>query len=375
MDRAKINEQRLIRAFSDMVEIDSPSRGERSMADHLKKRYEELDITLHEDDAGDELGGDSGNLYAAVPGTLPGSPILFSAHMDTVEPSRGKRAIVHDDGTITSAGNTVLGSDDAAGLAEILEAVRLLKEHNIPHRSIELLFPVAEEQYCVGSGLLDFDRLDAQEGYFWDLSGDIGRCSLGEPTLLSLDITVMGKAAHAGFSPEEGINAIAAAGLFLSRIKQGRLDMDTVCNIGLIQGGTATNIVSDRVYMRGEIRSMRDERAQEVAGELDSVALEVCKLTDAVFSIDKESMLTAYSIAEDEAVVRRYVAACGRAGIVPDLTRTQGGSDNNSFCRSGRRGICAACGMQDVHTKGEYTRVRDLVSTTRLILELMTAED
>ena len=123
-----MNTDRLVRTFQELVSIDSPSFDERRMADELAGRLKELGFAVSEDGAGEYYGGTAGNLYAYREGTLPGEPLLFSTHMDTVEPARGKRAVLHADGRITSAGDTVLGADCMAGTAALLEALAELKE-------------------------------------------------------------------------------------------------------------------------------------------------------------------------------------------------------------------------------------------------------
>lgn len=117
----QINAERLVHTFSELVAVDSPSFGERAMADCLRDRLAALGISCKEDNAGAALGGTAGNLFARVPGTLEQPALLFCTHMDTVAPACGKRAVLHEDGRITSAGDTVLGADDLAGMAVLLE--------------------------------------------------------------------------------------------------------------------------------------------------------------------------------------------------------------------------------------------------------------
>lgn len=229
-----IQRDRLIRDFLALTAIDSESFHEQEFAYELRKMLEELGVSVWSDK--------TGNLYGSLKGKLDAPTLLFSAHMDTVKPGIGKKVIVHEDGKITSDGSTVLGADDVAGIVEILEAIRVLKEEASGHRDIELLFPVAEEVYIQGSRLADFSCLQAKEAYVLDLSAPIGTASVQEPTLISFCIRINGRAAHAGFMPEEGINAIAAAAEAVSQIKQGRIENDTTVNIGEICGGTGTNI-------------------------------------------------------------------------------------------------------------------------------------
>jgi tripeptide aminopeptidase len=145
-----VDTKRLCDYFARLVETDSPTFGERMMCDRLKKYLSALGIESSEDGAGGELNGNAGNLYAYLDGEAGLEPLLFSTHMDTVEPSRGKKAVFLPDGKIVSDGTTVLGADDLAGVAAILEALSVLSESSLPHRPIELVFSVAEEDYCAG---------------------------------------------------------------------------------------------------------------------------------------------------------------------------------------------------------------------------------
>lgn len=371
----QIDEERLIREFQELTAIDSVSFKERKMADALKEKFAGLGILLQEDDAGGIYRSEAGNLYGYVPGTLTGPPLLFSAHMDTVEPGIGKRAVLQEDGRIVSGGDTVLGADDMAGMAAILEALRLLKEKGIPHRDIELLFPVAEESYVKGSSVFDYGNLKAKEAYVLDLSGPVGRASLREPTLISFKARVRGRAAHAGFAPEKGIHAIAAAALAVTEIPQGRIGDNTTVNIGKICGGEATNIVPEFAEVEGEIRSYVHEEALAQMERVREAFERAAGQTGAQVQVEDEVHLKAYQIKKEEPVVKRFERVCAGLGLVGGLTETFGGSDNNSFLRHGIRGIVLACGMNQVHTTQEYTTVEELKRCSAIVAGLMTDEE
>ena len=169
-----IDEKRIADFFAELVSIDSPSLEEREMADTLKIKFAEIGVTLTEDHTQEQTGSNAGNLFARIPGSLAGAPVLFAAHMDTVEPAKGKKAVSHEDGTVTSDGTTVLGADDLAGVTAIYEAVRHLIETKIPHRPIEILISTGEELYCKGANAFDYSQVQAKEAYVLDLSGAIG---------------------------------------------------------------------------------------------------------------------------------------------------------------------------------------------------------
>lgn len=167
MSKIEVNEKRVVDEFQELTAIDAPSFGERQMADRLIVKLKELGFEVEEDNAGEHFGGNAGNLYAYLPGDLPGDPVLLSGHMDTVEPSKGKKGIIGEDGVIRSAGKAVLGADDVAGLVEILEGIRSVKEAGVPHRDIEILFAIAEELYIKGSSVFDFQRFVQKKPMYW----------------------------------------------------------------------------------------------------------------------------------------------------------------------------------------------------------------
>lgn len=368
-----INEKRLIDTFCNLVAIDSPSHGERAMCDELIRRLGALGIEAVEDDTAARSGGDAGNLYAFVPGELPSPPLLFSTHMDTVPPARGKRAVLHGDGRITSDGTTVLGADDLAGVAAVLEALTVLREQGLPHCPLELMFDAAEETYGDGIRCFDFSRLRSREGYVLDLSGPVGGAANRAPTLISFEARFDGRAAHAAFSPENGVHAIAAAAAAVGRVRCGRQG-DLTVNIGSIRGGTADNIVPDGCVVTGEVRSLDDNAATEALARVESAMRAGADEFGAGLTFTSEKHLTAYHTPEDHPVVERFRRACLDCGVDPDVHATYGGSDNNFLALHGLAGIVIAAGMNDCHSCGEYTHVDELVRAAEVVLALMRSE-
>lgn len=378
-----INTSRLVSQFKTMVEFDSETYHEREIADYLTLQLKELGFEVEEDDAGIQLkeritgyGNQSptGNLYGRLKGNTEGSPVLLSAHMDTVRPGIGKRAIEDEHGVITSEGETILGADDLSGVAAILEAVRVIKEENLPHPDIEILFPVAEENYGKGSQIFDYSKVSSNLAYVFDLSGEIGLAATAAPTLISFEIRIQGRNAHAGFCPQLGINAIEIGAHAISQLKQGWVDEVTTVNIGKISGGKQTNIVPDDCIILGEIRSLKDERALEQLEKLREIFSKTAALYEGSIEFIYEKQIEAYEIGDEEEVVKRFRKVCGQLGLTPVTQVTLGGSDNNHFVKNGIRGIVVACGMNEVHTTKEYTTVDQLEKTASLALGLITVE-
>lgn len=368
----RINQERLVSEFLHLTEIDAHSFEEREKADYLKKRLIELGFSVEEDDAGNFYGGNAGNLYACKEGKIPGEPILFSAHMDTVAPGKGIKAVVNKDGKITSDGTTILGADDNAGLASIIEAIRAIEEKELLHRDIELLFTIGEEAYIRGSEVFDYAKLKATQGYVLDLSGNVGAAATQAPTLLSFTAQIQGKAAHAGFAPDEGINAIQIAAKIIAKLQQGRIDEETTLNVGCIEGGSNTNIVSEKCFFKGEVRSLSHANALAQIDLLKCLIKEETEKKQATFHLDTSIGCMAYKIEESADVIKRFDKVCHKLKLNRKLKTTLGGSDNNNLVRHGIKGIVLACGMEQVHSCQEYIDIEELSKSAQVVLELMT---
>lgn len=363
--------ERLWNTFKELADIYSPSFWERRFCDVLKEKFAALDIELIEDGAGKEIGGNSGNLYGFIPGKLNEAPILFSAHMDTVEPAKGKKAILHKSGNITSEGSTILGADDVAGITVIIEAVNRLKEQNIAHRPIELLFTVAEERYGAGSAAFDYSLIKAKEAYVLDLSGPIGDAANAAPTIFSFEINVYGKAAHAGFAPQDGIHAIEVASNAIARLPQGKLPSGLTFNIGQISGGKAGNIVPDLCTVKGEIRSLDHKAVISHWDKVVEVFIEEAKKKGAEVEANNKIEIRAYETPLHHRVVRRFIRACENLNLPCNIHSTFGGSDQNNFSLHGITGLVIACGMNEVHSLREYSNINELEKCVKLVMELI----
>lgn len=364
----------MIDEFFYLVSMDSITFHEEKVAEYLKKQLLSLGFEVTEDHAQDHYNGTANNLYGYLKGTIPGTPILFSSHMDTVEPGVHKKAVIHEDGTITSDGTTILGADDISGIVAILEALRIIKETQTEHRDIEVLFTIAEEAYLKGSEVFDFSMIKAKDAYVLDLSGAIGEAAITAPSLISFQVDFYGKESHAGFAPESGIHAIKMAADAITKIKVGHVDSESTVNIGTILGGTATNIVPKQCGFQGEIRSF-DHR---LALENEKKIKEICEQSASAFGgcMEFQSIihLYAYETAENSTVVRYFREATKKVGIEMKLVPTFGGSDNNNFMRHGINGIVLACGMHNAHSCKEYTTRNDLEKCASIVKELMICE-
>ncbi len=370
---SEVNKQRLLKTFLELVEVDSLSFRERKMADLITSRLRALGLWVTEDDTCHVTGSDAGNLFVRFyeKGREAEPAVLFSAHMDTVAPGTGKKALVGKDGRIRSDGKTVLGADDASAMAAILEAVTEIKEEGLSHRNIELLFPVAEEAYTVGSEAFDMGLSKAETAYFLDREGEVGSVTVSEPTLLTFTVKIKGKASHAGFAPEKGISAIVIAAKAIAQLPVGRADQDTTLAVGTIQGGVATNVVPEYATVRGEIRSRDDGKAFAVLGQVQDTFEKQAKRLGGSCEVSCKKHLTAYRVKEDSKALSEYRRILKQLDI-PFLPEDSfGGSDCNTFKRRGIDAVCIANAMWKIHTTEEYTDIEELARVTQIVKALM----
>ena len=366
-----VDEKRLVEGFMELVRIDSVSKEEKDLADYLLKKLKKLGLEVMVDQAGEKIKSNSGNIIARLKGNTNNAiPIMFSAHMDTVVPGENIKPIC-DGEKIVSDGKTILGADDKAAIAALLEALYIIRENDIPHGDIEILFTICEEIGLKGAKNLDISSLKAQIGFVLDAEGSVGKIITTAPSQNYLEIIIYGKSAHAGANPEEGINAIQVAGYALSRMKLGRIDEETTSNIGIISGGRATNIVPDVVRLKGEVRSRNEEKLKKYTEQIKKVSENTAQefKAKAVVKINKEYY--SYNLSPDEQVVNIATKAAKNIGLQPLLYPSGGGSDANVFNKNGIPSVALAIGMEKVHTVEEYILIKDLKNTAEYILSII----
>ncbi|MCL6611013.1 MAG: M20/M25/M40 family metallo-hydrolase [Peptococcaceae bacterium] len=364
---------RMVAEFLEMVKVDSVSGKERDMADLVKARLKDMGLDPVEDGAGNKINSSAGNIIARLPGTgKAGPPVMVCAHLDTVEPGRGIKPVV-EEGIIRSSGDTILGGDDKAGIAIILEVLRMIRENRIDHPGVEVVFTVFEEGGLLGAKNLDPGMLEARLGYVLDSGGPPGTIITSAPTQDRISVAVRGKSAHAGICPENGVNAIEIAARAIAGLRMGRIDHETTVNIGVITGGKATNIVPDSVFVQGETRSL-DRAKKELQTRLIVEKFnQAASASGAGVDVRVENLYREYSIGEDREVVRLAVEAAEKLGIVPRLESTGGGSDANVFNEMGIPTVVLGIAMQKVHTTEEFIRIGDMVTCCRYLLEIIKA--
>jgi len=359
-----VNQDRLVSTFLELVQIDSPSGQEEEIARHLMAELRSLGLKVERDT--------TGNVIARLAGE--GQPILICAHLDTVEPGRGVRPVI-EGGIIISDGTTILGADDKSGLAVILEVLRVLVERDLPHPPLEVALTVSEERGLRGAKGLDLTALRAQEGVVLDSGGEIGAIVVSAPSQERIRAVVHGKAAHAGVEPEKGINAILVAAEAIAAMPLGRIDEETTTNIGRIEGGTATNIVPDRVEIAGEARSRDEGKLKAQVQAMTEALKKAAKRHGARVEIDVQRSYSAFKLGEEVGIVRRAVAAAKTLGLTPALVPSGGGSDANILNAGGIATINISTGMEKVHTTEERIAVDDMVKCAEFLLAILKVRD
>ncbi len=364
-----MNRDEMVERFIQLVQIYSPSKHERQVAEAVEETLRGLGLAPYYDAAGAAIDGDCGNLIAKLPATEPGRPtVMLNAHLDTVEPSRNIRPVIEDD-FIRSAGDTILGADDKAGVVIILEVLRALAAEDLARGEVVAVFTVAEEIGLLGAQNLDFGQVHADVAYVMDGGQTTGKMTTAAPYANRMVYTVRGKAAHAGVCPEQGINAIVAASRGIAAMRLGRLDEETTANIGLIQGGTATNIVPDRVVASGEARSHDLQKLTEQTEHMARCMTQAAEQMGAEVEIEQSRSYDGFAIPDSAPIVQWASAAAQRLGHTPCTERGGGGSDANIFNAHGIPAVILSTGARDAHTLQESLCISEMVQAARWLLE------
>lgn len=369
----QVQMDRLLSEFESLVRIDSLSLKERHMADYLKSRLSELGCDVEEDDGAKARRGEAGNIIARFPGTDPSLPsVLLSAHMDRVSPGEGIIPI-RDGNTIRSSGDTILGADDAAGVAAILEVLRLLRENGGTYPDVEVVFSFSEEMGLLGAKALDTGKLSSKLGYVIDSGAPISKVVVQSPSHVTLNVRIRGKAAHAGVEPEKGIDAVQVAAKAIAEMQLGRIDEETTANLGMIRGGHATNIVCDLVQIRGEVRSLNRHKLEANVAAIEQALRNSCDSAGATLEFEPEVEYETYCMSPTSEVCMRLQAAAERLGIPLNFVSAGGGSDANIYNAKGIECVVLSGGYTKPHTLEESLDIDELEKTVSLVYEVVRA--
>ncbi len=359
----------ILQTFIDMVKIDSPSGGEEEMTAWLKHQVDVLGLASRVDTGG--------NLIVEVPKNKCNhdSILVFSGHMDVVPPCHGIKPSVSGeagDRLVVSDNTTVLGADDKAALAPILEAIRLSLQQDLPRPKTRLIFTTREETFLGGAKDLDDKALDADFAVTFDHTGRQGTIIERAPSYVEFNIECRGKSVHAGIMPERGVNAIVFGSKVIERMNLGRINEETTANIGFIKGGKGTNVVPDLVTIRGELRS-HDELmlSQQLASIQKILDEEKAKMPGVDYVLKQHHEFHRYEIDPASTGVRRVMESAERVEIEPKLTKTNGGSDNNVFMSRGLQGIVMGASFMEPHSLRERVLVSEMARCGSFVSNLL----
>jgi len=376
-----IDSEQLADVFIALCEIDSPSTKEGRIAAYLKKIFAGLGASaIIEDKSAAVTGSESGNLIVRFTnGGLDLEPIFFNCHMDTVKPGEGVR--VRRQGRIfASAGDTVLGADDKSGIAILIEVMQTIKNRRLPHGPVEFIFTTCEEIGLPGAKAFDHEAVVAKMGYALDSTGT-KQVIIGAPAANRISAEFRGLSAHAGLNPELGINAIQIAAKAVADMPLGRLDHESTANIGLISGGTATNIVPDQAKIEGEVRSHSEKKLAAYMEKIEKACRLAVESSPPApvqgagkptldFIVQKE--YPAMRLTNDAAVIKRVKKTAQRLTENLEYIVAGGGSDANIFNSYGLVTAILGTGMAKVHTIDENIDLNDMVCTAELVLSILT---
>jgi tripeptide aminopeptidase len=362
--------ERLHETFAALCRIESPSGRERACADFCAARLREIGLDVVEDDGAARAGSDAGNLLARIPGRHDAS-ILLCAHLDTVPLAAAVEPVLVD-GAWQNANQGILGADNKSAVAVILElARRLTAAAQPPPIGIEILLTVCEEVSLRGSRGFDVGRLRSAFGFVFDHATPIGEIVVASPTHYRIIAELHGRAAHAGVRPEAGRSAVVAGARAIAAMRLGRLDDETTANVGLIDGGSAINVIPERCRIEAEVRSLDAARAAAVTTETVDHLEEAADAGECDLDLTVEQMFSGYrtkSRAPQLLVAERALRACG---YEPRPILSGGASDANSFEAAGFSCTCLADGTEANHEPGERISAQSLEELLELAVALV----
>ncbi len=350
--------ERLVHDFTRLCSIESPSLRERAMADAVTTELGAVGLQVEEDGSAAAVGSDSGNLLARIPGPEGAPTVLLCTHLDTV-PLAAPIDVVREGGVLRNANDGILGADNKAAVAVVLGVARRLAREASPV-GLELLFTTAEEPGLLGAKEVPRESLRSDFGFVFDHASPIGELIVAAPSYFRIDARFHGAAAHAGIRPEEGRNAISAAARAISLMRLGRIDEASTANAGVIEGGSAANVVAEHCRVELEARSTDDDAAGRLVGEMVDACSQAASEQECDIETSVEQLCRAYRVARTAPPVRAAAGALEALGIEPSYVPTGGGSDANVLMAAGLPVLNVANGTERNHQPDESVTVEAL---------------
>ena len=363
-------EEKVLKRFLEYVEISSETGNEKAFSDKLIQDLSHIGAEIVRDKAGEKANSNTDNLFVYFPGNHSQEVMLFSCHMDTVSEGKPIHPVV-EEGVVRSAGDTILSGDDKAGIAALVTAMEELNKKGEHYGPVQLVFTVSEEKGLKGSRYMDMTKLLGTTCFVVDSSGPIGKVITSAPFQNRLHASITGKPAHAGVAPENGISAIQVGAQAISQMKLLRIDEETTANIGSFIGKGPTNIVSERVEIEGEVRSLDEKKLEQQTDHMIKCIHQACEEKGAKVELKVDRMYDGYRISVEDPFLQLYKRVCGEMGIPVQLAATGGGSDANIYNSRGITTLNIGTGVAYPHAVEEQISVKDLEQLTRLLMGLI----
>lgn len=367
-----MNKERLVNSLKEIISIYSPSKNEAKLSEYLIKELENLGADIYLDKNYVSYGGNAPTIIAKFKGDIEGEGVTFSAHMDVVEPNEGVKIIIEDN-IMKTDGKTTLGGDDKAGIASILESIRVIKENNISHKDIFVIFTPCEEIGMVGAKSVLWkdvpeNMMPSKNMIVVDNAGKAGLIAHSAPSKYGIKILIIGKKAHAGIEPEKGINAIKLAAMALANMEIGRIDSLTTSNISTITSNFPSNVVPDICELTGEVRGHSIDRIEEILKSYKESIEDVCNKYGGEYKFEATCDYPVLKPKDDLKFANEFKKVYESIGVDSELKVIGGGSDSNIFAEEGFNSIIIGVGMEKVHTTSEYLELEELFKTTTAII-------
>jgi tripeptide aminopeptidase len=358
----KISKEKIRDLFIDLVSIDSPSGHEEKVAEYIIKRMKANGFDSKKDSYG--------NVITKIAGK--GESLMLSAHMDTVEPGRGIVPKVKGD-WIVSAGNTILGADDKAGIAEIISAIEYVKEQKIETCPLEIVFTREEELGLDGAENLDISKLKSKKCIVLDKSGADQVVVMASPFITSIKIEVIGKSAHSS-TPERGINALKIASNAISKLKLGRIDSETTVNIGILNAGSVSNAVPENVSIKAEARSHDRKKMEAQVKKMKEIFQKEAKKMKGKLIFKSSMDCHGYKYEKSDPLVKMLAETWQKFGKKGMFEKVGGASDVNVFVKKGLKAVDISYGGDHPHTKDEKIRLSSMQIISEFLVEIIRAK-
>jgi tripeptide aminopeptidase len=370
-----VNKKRLLRTFLELVNIKSPSKNEKEIAGYVKGKLISLGLEVNDDKCGKRFGSNAGNIIAFYKTKKPSGsmPIFLTAHLDTVKVEGDIKTVIKNGRIYNKDKDTILGGDDKVAVAAIIEVLNVIREERISTGDIYVVFTISEEIGVLGAKNIDVGKIDAKYGFAFDSDGDVGTIINQAPFHNSIIAQFKGKATHAGIEPEKGINAIKAASIAIADMKIGRIDKESTCNVGRIEGGVATNIIAENTRVEMEARSLNLKKLNSITKRMIDDLRKGARKTGAGVKYKVVREYEGFKINSSEIPMKVAKNALKDLNIKPKVMSSGGGSDINIFNAKGKIAVNLSAGLENIHTAKEFVKIEQLEKLAQLILNICKA--